>query len=518
MGKQTVDYLIIGAGPAGLQMGYFLERAGRDYLILERGESPGTFFRTFPRHRKLISINKRFTGYDDAEVNLRWDWNSLLSDDPQMVFGEYSERYFPDAQDLVKYLGDFANRFDLNVRYETRITRIAKEGGFIVTDSEDNSYYCQYLIMATGVSVPYVPDIPGIELSQNYTAVSTDLREFENQSVLIIGKGNSAFETADHLIESAATIHLVSPRSISMAWQTHFVGNLRAVNNNLLDTYQLKSQNAVLDAKIRWIKPEGQRYRVSFDYQHANGENEELVYDHIIACTGFRFDDSIFAPDMRPALMINNRFPELSPEWESTNIDDLYFCGTLMQSRDHKKTSSGFIHGFRYNAQSLFRILSSKYHGEEWPFNTLPGDPDTLMEAVLKRINKTSALWQQFGFLCDVFVLDLAKNSVSHYEELPVDYVRQWEMDASKHYYLVTLEYGEDHAMQDPFKHERIDRHDVSRANQSQFLHPVIRRYDSGGVISEHHVIEDLAAEWLEQEHRQPLLEFFRRNLADVAA
>ncbi|HYO13170.1 MAG TPA: FAD-dependent monooxygenase, partial [Thermoanaerobaculia bacterium] len=37
-------YLILGAGPAGLQLGYFLGRAGRDYLILEAGE-PGEFFR-----------------------------------------------------------------------------------------------------------------------------------------------------------------------------------------------------------------------------------------------------------------------------------------------------------------------------------------------------------------------------------------------------------------------------------------------------------------------------------------
>ena len=78
-----IDYLVIGAGPAGLQLGYFLERAGRDYLILEAGAAPGKFFRTFPRHRRLISINKPHTGWDDPELNLRMDWNSLLSDDPR---------------------------------------------------------------------------------------------------------------------------------------------------------------------------------------------------------------------------------------------------------------------------------------------------------------------------------------------------------------------------------------------------------------------------------------------------
>jgi protoporphyrinogen oxidase len=73
-----VDYLVIGAGPAGLQLGWFLEQVGRDYVIVEAASTPGTFFRTFPRHRRMISINKPHTGWDDPELNLRMDWNSLL--------------------------------------------------------------------------------------------------------------------------------------------------------------------------------------------------------------------------------------------------------------------------------------------------------------------------------------------------------------------------------------------------------------------------------------------------------
>jgi len=35
------DYIVVGAGPGGLQLGYFLERAGRDYVILERAAQAG---------------------------------------------------------------------------------------------------------------------------------------------------------------------------------------------------------------------------------------------------------------------------------------------------------------------------------------------------------------------------------------------------------------------------------------------------------------------------------------------
>ena len=69
-------------GILGLQIGYFLHNAGRNYLIMEKSNTAGTkyvlycrnlliltllqllgsFFLRYPRHRRLLSINKRYTG------------------------------------------------------------------------------------------------------------------------------------------------------------------------------------------------------------------------------------------------------------------------------------------------------------------------------------------------------------------------------------------------------------------------------------------------------------------------
>jgi len=35
------EYCIVGAGPGGLQLGYFLQKAGRDYIIFERSNTSG---------------------------------------------------------------------------------------------------------------------------------------------------------------------------------------------------------------------------------------------------------------------------------------------------------------------------------------------------------------------------------------------------------------------------------------------------------------------------------------------
>src|SRR5690349_13154000 len=156
------DYVIVGAGPAGLQLGYFFEKSHQNYIILERGSSPGTFFKKFPRHRTLISSNKVYTGFEETEINLRWDWNSLLNDSDDMLFKNYSKRYFPKADDMVRYLGDFAEHFKLNVKYNVDVVNIAKNGYFTITDGDNNTYTGQRLIIATGLSKMQVPDVPGI--------------------------------------------------------------------------------------------------------------------------------------------------------------------------------------------------------------------------------------------------------------------------------------------------------------------------------------------------------------------
>ncbi|MCA9130406.1 MAG: NAD(P)-binding domain-containing protein [Planctomycetales bacterium] len=508
------EYIILGGGPSGIQLGYYLQRDGRDYLILEAGDRPGTFFRTYPRHGKLISINKVHTGTDDPELRLRHDWNSLLTDDYSLLFRDYSQEFFPSSDSLLRYLSDYVNQFNIQICFNTRVTRVERTAdGFRLTDDAGQQVTCDRLVVATGVSQPYIPEIPGIELCEQYDSVSVDPNDFVNQRVLIVGKGNSAFETADNLIATAAIIHLVSPYPIDFAWKTHYVGDLRAVNNNILDTYQLKSQNAILDAETMQICRQADgRLAVTFRYKHAEGEVEQLVYDRVICCTGFRFDCSIFDDSSRPELTIFDRFPNLTCEWESTNQPGMYFIGTLMQMRDYKKTTSGFIHGFRYNVQAFSNLLSQKYHDVDWPYVTLPLEATRLCEHFLSRVNGSSALWQQQSFLGDVCVVQ-PDGSVRYYEGMPIAYLQKHFVDEDKRCFVLTLEFGTMAHDEDPFKVNRIRRDNVAKAAASTFLHPAIREYEFGAKVSEHHIIEDLDAVWQEEEHVVPLNHYLEQRI-----
>lgn len=515
------EYIIVGAGPAGLQLGYFFEQQQIDYCILERNDVPGSFFTKFPRHNVLISTNKVYTGYDDDNLNMRWDWNSLLSNNPDLLFKHYSKEYFPKSDDYVKYLNDFAKYNNLNINYNSSVSNVYKdeEGKFHVTCGQDQ-YICNYLIIATGVPDQVIPEVEGIELCELYSDCSVDPEDYINQDVLIIGKGNSGFETADNLIPTAASIHLISPKNISFAWKTHYVGHVRAVNNNLLDTYLLKSQNALLNAELKSIKKGANgRFVVELDYNlTTSSESQVIEYDRVIIACGFKMNISFFDEACKPDTFRNGKFPLLGSNWESTNIKDLYFAGILTHSRDFKKTTSGFIHGFRYNCEALSKILMHTNHEREFQKVVLENPTITdVADLLIEKINQSSALWQQFGFLGDVLVIK-DSNRVEYIEGLPCDYVIEELSDALKDYFIITLEYGEH--VEDPFApdNKRISRFDLEHSSDSIFIHPIIRRYRVGeGLISEFHLIEDLDSRFNKEEsHVQPLINYFEKQLTNL--
>lgn len=83
------------------------------------------------------------------------------------------------------------------------------------------------LLVSTGLWVPQQVDFLGSDLVEGYESIPTDPEEFKEQAVLILGKGNSAFETAQSILGRASRIHLYSPSPVRLAWQTHYVGDLR---------------------------------------------------------------------------------------------------------------------------------------------------------------------------------------------------------------------------------------------------------------------------------------------------
>ncbi len=528
-GSSRHTYIIVGAGPAGLQLGYFLEKAGHDYLILESNERPASFFERYPRHKTLISINKRFNGYPETEFNLRHDWNSLLSDDESMRFTEYSQELFPSSEDLCRYMADFVERHSIKIRFETRVAKISRDadtGIFTLVDRASSAFSCERLVIATGAVKPNIPrEIEGIEHALGYEDHDIDPTIYENKRVGIIGRGNSAFEVADHLAGSAAIVHLLVGEPIKHAWQTHYPGDLRAINNTILDMYQLKSLHAMVGFRPKKIsKTEDGRLKVIMeeDYPHWDTPGTGTTttyYDYIIRCTGWRFiDEELFDDSCRPECIKEGKYPQLSSSWEST-VPDMFFIGTAMQARD-RKAASGFIHGFRYNVRTLFNLMGERYHGVALPSKEFPlqnGEHlEELASFLIGELSTTSSLFQLFGFLCDVIVVS-ASGEAKIYFDLPKDYVlERAEFMDEEQVFLMTLEYGFHKYPKGVSTLDFIHPADASNNACSAYLHPVFRYYSRGEFVDEQHLGESLVVRYDECDYEENVQNMYKNNIKTI--
>jgi thioredoxin reductase len=481
--------IIVGAGPGGLQLGYFLGRANVDYVILDRASYAGSFFEHLPVHRTLLSINKINTGCSDLEKNFRWDWNSLISDDLEFRLSQYDPKFFPTADSLVLYLRDFCERMKIRAQFNCDVLAIGKQDGkFLLQTTWDGGFTCDLLIVATGMSVPFTPDIAGVELAECYTSYDRSIESCRNKDILVIGKGNSAFETAQDLLPNAARIHLISPGFLQMAWQSHFPGNLRQINSPFLETFLLKQQNAVLNGTIHSLERVGDKLAASITWTE-NGHKAKFAYDRVILCTGFRFDASPFANEAKPELIYNGKLPELTSHWESANISGLYFCGSLMQANDYKKSASAFVHGMRYNARTLSKLIEARLSNRPYPAVTVSLDTEVLFSQIYERIRRASSLWHMHGSLCDAYVYDGDRAQFDRLEDVPV---RMMKDDGrfratSRIEFRFTFENPKDLAEQQNF-------------SPTGLLHPALYFFVRGDLISECHMYEDVYAEWEDKE------------------
>nr|XP_006006978.1 PREDICTED: FAD-dependent oxidoreductase domain-containing protein 2 [Latimeria chalumnae] len=450
------DYCIIGAGPSGLQMAHFLQRSQRDYVVLEQSAGPGHFFRHYPRHRRLISINKRHTGRRNAEFNLRHDWNSLLSHEEGLLFRHYSPDFFPHADAMVRYLGDFARELGLRVRYGTRVTHVRRQRDplawhghhFLLTDQRHRRYHCRVLLVATGLGVPNVVDFLGSQYVEGYESVSVDPNDFLGQTVLILGKGNSAFETAENILGTANFIHMISRSRVRLSWATHYVGDIRSTA--------------------------------------------------LVPCKGKK-----------------RRFPLIKPSYESEHTPGLFVLGAASHSIDYRQSAGGFIHGFRYTARAVHRLLEQRYHSVPWPANVLP--ITQLTSAIIRRVNEASGLYQMFSVLGDIVLLRENATEFEYLEEYPIGALPDLERITGRRQedglFVITLEYGKNFSgpEKDVFYPDRSVGY-PEHAWQCNFLHPVIYYYKSLPTERDmryrpkkwplprpdaiHHIVEDFLTDW----------------------
>ena len=513
--------IIIGAGPAGLQLAYYFEKYNMDYIILEKNNISGSFFDNYPHCNKLISINKKNTGKDNKEFNLRHDWNSLLSDDYELLFTNFSNEYYPDKEDILKYLNEFSNKYNIKIQYNSFVKIINKvENKYFITVNKDEIYTCEKLIIATGLSKPHIPKNIDIdvknpikhygEYEKNFFNNEQNLNNFINKTVLLIGNGNSSFELANLLNNYCSSIIILGKHNPTFSITSNYTGSVRSIYLPFLDTFFLKSLNAMNIWKGQKIIIKQNHISDKYSLFKKNNDETLLIIgpsspnkaDIIILCTGWEFDETIFSFDVQ--LVNSKKYPNMKSNYESVNNNNLYFIGTLMHAFDYKKSSGGFIHGFRYLIKNFF-ILNYLKSFEYQSFNIFEDidNINNVVNHIIYKINYSSALYQMHSVICDFFYYDPYNQKFIYYNDITKNFILDNYIKRDEKiniYFMLTLEYSDEKNFD--LRTIGTKKSDIGSESKSTFLHPIITVYNNFcNVIDIIHFDENL------------ILDFTNRNL-----
>lgn len=404
--------VVVGSGPGGLQVAHDLSRLGVEAAVLSADPGPGGMFRSFPLFQRLITWTKPHAPVErDSRAYGRYDWNSLLADDPAHAapLWEFMDgsSYFPSRPEMERGMASFAERAGVAVRYGCVWESTGRDEEGFVLGTSDGEYRCRVLVIAVGMTAPWKPSIPGLETVPHY--VDTEpARAYAGRRVFIVGKRNSGFEIADGLLPWAREIVLASPRPARLSILTHSTAAARARYLQPYEDHVLGGGTHVLDAAIERVERTGAGYRVV-----AKGttvpHDWTFEVDEVIAATGFATPLRDL-PDLGVATFYQGgRLPAQTPYWESSTVPEIYFAGSITQGAIGLKkygtpSNSAAVHGFRYNARALASHIAETRFGVERARRSLT--PDEVAPLLLTEIADAPELWNQQSYLCRVVSAD----------------------------------------------------------------------------------------------------------------
>ncbi|MGH8775957.1 MAG: flavin-containing monooxygenase [Jiangellaceae bacterium] len=171
---------MIGAGQAGLAVGYHLAQRGRRFVILETNDRIGASWRNRWSSLRLFTP-ARYSGLPGwAFPGARWS--------------------YPTKDEVADYLEAYAARFELQVRAGVRVDCLLREADRYILTMGPRRLEADQVVVASGAyHSPFVPDFPSEldpSIVQLHSRECRDPSQLRDGGVLVVGAGNSGAEIA----------------------------------------------------------------------------------------------------------------------------------------------------------------------------------------------------------------------------------------------------------------------------------------------------------------------------------
>jgi thioredoxin reductase (NADPH) len=182
-----LDVIIVGGGPIGLACGIECEKAGLDYVIVEKGVMTNSLF-NYPLNMTFFSTSEKLE----------------MGGIPFM-----SIAHKPTRTEALEYYRRVAKKWKLKVNLYEEVKTLKKVGEFFEITTSKGDYTTKNIILATGFyDLPNLMDVPGEDLPK-VTHYYKEPWAYIGQKILVVGGGNSAVDVALETWRKGAEVTMV---------------------------------------------------------------------------------------------------------------------------------------------------------------------------------------------------------------------------------------------------------------------------------------------------------------------
>lgn len=348
------DAIIIGGGQAGLVQGYYLQQLGLDFIILDANENIGGSWQHYWDNLTLFSAAQ---------------YSSLDG----LPFPANPEHY-PTRREVIAYLQQYAQHFDLPVQSNVKVRDIHKNRYFEVLTENDDCYLAKAVIAATGAfTKPSIPKFVGQGRFTGRQLHSFNYRTpdcFAGQRVVVVGSNNSAVQIACEL-GSVADVSLAVRKAIQFTpqykWGKDVFFYLHDTGFDMLPVgcrFGLCVNSAVYDdghyqAAVKAGNPDP---RPMFTEITKTGvlwsDGVEETIDTIIYATGFSKSNKAYLANLDA---LDAKGVPLEHKGVSTTVRGLFYIGLEGQIAPASATLRGVSRDARYIARQVGDFLGSSH-------------------------------------------------------------------------------------------------------------------------------------------------------------
>ena len=178
------EVVVVGAGQAGLAIGYFLRDQGRRFIVIDSADAVGSAWRA--RWESLTLFTSR-------------RFSSL----PGMPFPGDPDGY-PTRDEVIAYLEQYAETFQLPIELNSQVKELEQgESGRFRLELNNRLIAADQVVVATGpFQTAYVPKLSerlDKSVFQTHAVGYRRPAQVPEGDVLVVGGGNTGFQIAKEL-------------------------------------------------------------------------------------------------------------------------------------------------------------------------------------------------------------------------------------------------------------------------------------------------------------------------------